>query len=67
MTPLTCEILLALSNRDRHGYGMIREIERLGGSSPSTGAVYLALQRMVADGLVLEVAAPVAIEDACRR
>ena len=48
MTPLTYQILLALADASRHGYGIIKELEaRLGSSAvPSTGALYLALQRM---------------------
>ncbi len=55
-TPLTFQILLALADRDLHGYGIIKELEARGGPSaaPSTGALYLALQRMEADGLVEE-------------
>ena len=52
MTRLTYEILLALSDADRHGYGIIKEIEAGGGSPPSTGAMYLALQRMEGTGLI---------------
>lgn len=56
MTPLTYEILLALADAPRHGYGIIKEIERRAGgaSAPSTGALYLALQRMERDGLIEE-------------
>lgn len=56
LTPLTYQILLALADRDRHGYGIIKEIEARGGaaSAPSTGALYLALQRMETEGLVAE-------------
>lgn len=56
ITPLTYQILLALADADRHGYGIIREIEdRLGaGSAPSTGALYLAVQRMEREGLIVE-------------
>jgi DNA-binding PadR family transcriptional regulator len=56
ITPLTYAILLALADAARHGYGIIKEIEaRTGdGSAPSTGALYLALQRMEADGLIAE-------------
>lgn len=53
-TPLTYEILLALVDEDRHGYGIIKEIEARGGAAPSTGALYLALQRMERDGLIGE-------------
>ena len=54
MTPLTFQILLALADEARHGYGVIKEIEERAGSgaAPSTGALYLALQRMEATGLI---------------
>ncbi|MGE0158569.1 MAG: PadR family transcriptional regulator [Gemmatimonadales bacterium] len=54
LTPLTFSILVALADAPRHGYGIIKEIEtRTGrGSAPSTGALYLALQRMEAEGLI---------------
>lgn len=69
MTPLTYDILLALADADRHGYGIIKEIEsRQGtGAAPSTGALYLALQRMERDGLVGQSRAAHAGEDARRR
>ncbi len=56
LTPLTYQILLALADGNRHGYGIIKEIESRGGSAstPSTGALYLALQRMETEGLVAE-------------
>ncbi|MDX1647032.1 MAG: PadR family transcriptional regulator [Longimicrobiales bacterium] len=56
MTPLTYQILLALADEPRHGYGIIKEIEERGGegSAPSTGAMYLALQRMEGEGLIEE-------------
>lgn len=70
LTPLTYQILLALADEDRHGYGIIKEIEeRLGeGSAPSTGALYLALQRMEGEGLIGEAAGrPRRGDDARRR
>ena len=56
LTTLTYQILMALADEDRHGYGIIKEIEaQLGAAAaPSTGALYLALQRMESDGLVAE-------------
>jgi DNA-binding PadR family transcriptional regulator len=56
MTPLTYDILLALADATRHGYGIIKEIEaRAGeGAAPSTGALYLALQRMLGEELIEE-------------
>jgi len=70
MTPLTFEILLALADGARHGYGIIKEIETRGGSSagPSTGAMYLALRRMEGEGLIEEDAErPTDGDDARRR
>ncbi len=54
LTPLTFDILLTLVGEARHGYGIIREIEERSGpeSAPSTGALYLALQRLEAEGLI---------------
>lgn len=56
MTPLTYEILLALADGPLHGYGIIKEIEERAGpdAAPSTGAMYLALQRMEGEGLIEE-------------
>ncbi len=60
MTPLTYQILLALADAERHGYGIIKEIEQRSGPAfaPSTGALYLALQRMAGEGLIQEATAP---------
>jgi DNA-binding PadR family transcriptional regulator len=54
LTPLTFDILLTLVDEARHGYGIIREIEERSGAgaAPSTGALYLALQRLEAEGLI---------------
>ena len=69
MTPLTYEILLALADGDRHGYGIIKEIEgRVGAASaPSTGALYLALQRMQGMGLIADAPERPATDDDPRR
>ncbi len=69
MTPLTYRILLALADEDRHGYGIIKEIEaREGrGAAPSTGALYLALQRMEGQGLIQESDRPPSESDDARR
>lgn len=67
-TPLTFDILLALADEDRHGYGLIKEIEAQGGSAPSTGAMYLALRRMEAGELIEEASErPSEADDARRR
>jgi DNA-binding PadR family transcriptional regulator len=67
LTPLTYEILLVLAGRIGHGYGTLKEIESHGGPVPSTGAMYMALHRMVDDGLLEEVPAPPGAEDKRRR
>ena len=68
-TPLTFQILLALADGALHGYGIIKEIEAQAGSAsaPSTGALYLALQRMEGDGLIEEAAEPTAASTDARR
>ena len=69
LTPLTYQILVALADADRHGYGIIKEIEGRAGekAAPSTGALYLALQRMEGAGLIEDTEAPAEAEDARRR
>ena len=55
-TPLTYEILLALADGDRHGYGIITELRsRLEDFDSATGPVYLALRRIEEEGLIREV------------
>lgn len=69
LTPLTFQILLALADQPRHGYGIIKEIEVRSGpaAAPSTGALYLAVQRMESEGLVEEAPRPRGETDARRR
>lgn len=69
MTSLTFDILLALADEDRHGYGIIKEIEERSGaaSAPSTGALYLALQRMEGDETIEKLSPDANQSDARRR
>ena len=69
VTPLTYNILMALADESRHGYGIIKEIEaRLGpDAGPSTAALYLALQRMEQDELLEEAPNRTADDDPRRR
>src|SRR5688572_15590783 len=55
-TPLSHAILLALLDADRHGYGIIKEVERQteGALRPGTGTLYSALQRLQDEGLIAE-------------
>jgi DNA-binding PadR family transcriptional regulator len=54
LTPLSYQILLALAGDELHGYGILKDIEARSGAGavPSTGALYLALQRLEEEGLI---------------
>ena len=56
LTPAVLHILLALADGERHGYGIMREVEdRTGGEVRlGPGTLYGAIKRMLADGLVEE-------------
>ncbi len=56
LTPLSLAVLLALADAERHGYAILKEIEREseGRIRPGTGTLYAALQRMVDEGLIEE-------------
>lgn len=53
----TFHILLALADDDRHGYGIIQDVAaRTDGSLRlSAGTLYRSIQRMLEDGLIVEV------------
>lgn len=69
LTPLSASILLAVSDRELHGYGIIKELERQSGGrrTPGAGSLYAALQRMVEQGLLEETAGPPQADDPRRR
>ena len=56
LTPLSFQILLALADGERHGYGIMKEIDRRtkGRMTPATGPLYLAAQRLMENGLIAE-------------
>jgi DNA-binding PadR family transcriptional regulator len=56
LPPATFHILLAVADEDRHGYGIIGDIEsRTGGQLRlSPGTLYRSIQRMVEQGLIVE-------------
>ena len=58
LTPLSFHILLTLVDAERHGYGIMKEIEQRteGLMSPATGPLYLAAQRLLETGLIEESA-----------
>jgi DNA-binding PadR family transcriptional regulator len=57
LTPLSAAILFALASGASHGYAIIKDIEdaTAGEMRPRTGSMYLALHRLVEDGLIEEV------------
>lgn len=69
LTPVVFEILLALSDGERHGYALMQTVEeRTGGAVRlHAGTLYRALARLVEAGCIDEVDAPVAVEDADER
>ncbi len=56
LTPAVLHILLALADEERHGYGIMREVEeRTGGETRlGPGTLYGSIKRMLADGLIEE-------------
>ena len=56
LTHLSFQILLAVADQDRHGYGIIKEIVHRtdGRIRPGTGTLYTAIQRMLDEGTIVE-------------
>jgi DNA-binding PadR family transcriptional regulator len=56
LTPAVLQILLALADGERHGYGIMQEVEaRTGGETRlGPGTLYGSIKRMLADGLIEE-------------
>lgn len=53
-------VLLALAGGEQHGWAIIKRIRELshGRADPSSGSLYLAMQRLVESGLIEETEAP---------
>ena len=56
LTPAVLNILLALADEERHGYGIMREVEDRteGGVRMGPGTLYGSIKRMLGDGLIEE-------------
>jgi DNA-binding PadR family transcriptional regulator len=52
----TLHILMSLAEEDRHGYGIILDVERRTGGEwkLSPGTLYRSIQRMLEQGLIVE-------------
>ena len=57
LTPLMFQILVALSEGDRHGYGILQEIEDRtdGAFRVGAGTLYRSIKQLVRAGLMAEV------------
>ncbi len=56
LTPAVLHILLALSTEERHGYGIMKQVERESGGKVKMGpgTLYGSLGRMMSAGLIRE-------------
>lgn len=56
LTPLSYQILVALADGPRHGYGIIKEIEEGTGRplKSSTGTLYVAIERLAQNRFIEE-------------
>lgn len=56
LSPAVLNILLALADEERHGYGIMREVQERteGRTRMGPGTLYGSIKRMLADGLIEE-------------
>ena len=59
LPPVTFHILVALADEDRHGYAIMQDVtSRTGGALKlGAGTLYRSVQRMLEQGLVVEISA----------
>lgn len=69
LPPATLHILLALASGDRHGYGIIQDVEERtnGDVSLSAGTLYRTIQRLLERGLISEPRHTTGLRDDPRR
>jgi DNA-binding PadR family transcriptional regulator len=70
LTPAVLHVLLALSDHERHGLGIMEEVEArtLGAVRLGPGTLYGTIKRMVTSGLIVEASErPAPEEDDTRR
>lgn len=70
LPPATFHVLMALSEDERHGYGIIQDVEKRtdGALRLSAGTLYRTIQRLVDRGLIVEsLRRPAAAADDPRR
>lgn len=56
LTPLAFHVLLALADGEKHGYGILKDIEQRseGRMKTASGALYLAAERLVEKAMIEE-------------
>jgi DNA-binding PadR family transcriptional regulator len=56
LTPAMFEVLIALADGEKHGYAVLKEVERRteGNVTLSPGTLYAIIRRFVSDGIVAE-------------
>src|ERR1700693_6250018 len=56
LTPALFNVLLALSDGDKHGYAILKEVaeQTAGEVQLSTGTLYGIIKRLLTDGLIVE-------------
>jgi DNA-binding PadR family transcriptional regulator len=55
LKPLVFQVLLALSDEDRHGWSLVREVQQRGGFARlMPGNFYRTLRTMLSDGLIVD-------------
>jgi DNA-binding PadR family transcriptional regulator len=69
LTPAVVHVLLALAGGERHGYAILKDVQRQSASQLKfgPGTIYGTLQRLMEAGWVEEIDAPAAATDSRRR
>ena len=69
LTPALFNVLLALTDGDKHGYGIMKEVssQTEGEVQLSTGTLYGIIKRLLSTGWIKEVRGPAAKSDDPRR
>lgn len=69
LKPLDLHVLLVLAEGDRHGYGIMKEVERQtrGSVRLELGSLYRLIDRLMQSGLIEEAAARPRAESGSRR
>jgi DNA-binding PadR family transcriptional regulator len=57
LTPPVFHVLIALADGEKHGYAILKEVEKRTGSKVqlSTGTLYAIIKRLLNDGLIQEI------------